>query len=592
MKMRLWAGSVLAGSAIATGACLYCAASAHAAPGEDGGGVTSASTSASSVQRDSAPARSSSAGDRPAGVTARHAAQASPVERPGRRSAAVSVSADPDRDEVARPSRPSDARTALRGGVSMRQDAPSSGDDDAHPPSHAAATVAARSTDSPDDRAETAAETEAEMMPADPVGLALQQLSEAQNLLFRQTWGRGDVFAGVASVAPQVLIAQAQWSLNHWRTTNSQHQSLYADTEGVPIAHDLAGLALGLNNSLPSVAQDAIEQAAALVPGLRQFGAGEELSEVVDLLGDARRNGLVYSAIPVQLNTNGNSVATEPTIYISVNGGGRVPVLVDTGSFGLIIDPRYVGPEGLGEPIDSGTSGYGGGGFTYDYDVYVTTVDFGDGIVSAPTPVGIVSTRSVDGFADYNKNGGYVGILGIGPDAGGPLKTSPVNALPGLLGRGLFLDEENELLVLGANPLPERASVQGTRPDLLLRVGGLPAEVTPSVIDSGGILGNFPESLDAVDGLENLPAGTEISVYTEDGETLLYTYRTTEVNTPNLDPPSDDGAFNTGFTPFALGPVYIDFTSLYSRTVFDYPRVGSGSRDLDEDVPVPAITRW
>jgi len=269
-----------------------------------------------------------------------------------------------------------------------------------------------------------------------------------------------------------------------------------------------------------------------------------------------------------------------------------VPVLVDTGSFGLIMDPRYVGSRDLGEPIGSDSSGYGGS-FTYDFDIYMTTVDFGDGIVSAPTPVGLVSPGSVDGFADYNKRGGYVGILGIGPDSGGPLYTSPVNALPGLLGRGLFLDEENEYLLLGANPLPARVSVRGTRPELTVRIGGMPAQLAPTVIDSGGILGDLPDTLLAVNGMETLPVGTAISVYTEDGETLLYTYRTAEVNTPGILQGSSEGdSFNTGFTPFALGPVYIDFTSLGGLTVFDYPGAGHGSRDLDEDVPVPAITRW
>ena len=52
---------------------------------------------------------------------------------------------------------------------------------------------------------------------------------------------------------------------------------------------------------------------------------------------------------------------TEPVAYISVNGGPSVPVLVDTGSTGLVIPLRDVGLFNLGLPTGVGMGAYSGG---------------------------------------------------------------------------------------------------------------------------------------------------------------------------------------------------------------------------------------
>ena len=48
----------------------------------------------------------------------------------------------------------------------------------------------------------------------------------------------------------------------------------------------------------------------------------------------------------------------------------------------------------------------------------------------------------------------------------------------------------------------------------------------------------------------SVPTGTRISVYTADGNTLLYSYTTTAANTPEV---TTSDIFNTGNAPFQRG---------------------------------------
>jgi hypothetical protein len=59
-----------------------------------------------------------------------------------------------------------------------------------------------------------------------------------------------------------------------------------------------------------------------------------------------------------------------------------------------------------------------------------------------------------------------------------------------------------------------------------------------------------------------------ISVYTGDGQTLLYSYTTTGTNTPMV---VSGNVMDTGYTPFAQGPVYIAYSGSggSGTTVFD-----------------------
>jgi len=96
--------------------------------------------------------------------------------------------------------------------------------------------------------------------------------------------------------------------------------------------------------------------------------------------------------------------------------------------------------------------------------------------------------------------------------------------------------------------------------------GGDPVAVSTS-IDSGGMFGNVPQSLFPGLGIgSHVPAGTEISVYTADGETLLYSFTTTASNSPHV---WNGESMNSGYWPFSDNPVYIDYRpSGFGSTIF------------------------
>jgi hypothetical protein len=293
------------------------------------------------------------------------------------------------------------------------------------------------------------------------------------------------------------------------------------------------------------------------------LGAPESsVAAAMALVSQAAQNGRVYAVIPVT-----TIATTEPVVYISVNGGPRVPVLIDTGSEGLVIDPRYVGAaQSLGSATATGSSGYSGG-LHYDYSTYSTTVDFGYGVVTAPTSVDIVDAADAQAFANYFDSAGVVGVLGVGPNAIGPGPSIVAESLPGLLGEGLLLNMSMGYLVLGPNPLPVRVSVPNApNTTLMVQINNGQLTSVDSIIDSGGVYGTMPSTI-AGQASGFLPVGTKVAVFTADGSTLLYSFTTTSPYTPGIVAASSQ--MNTGYYPFQQGPVYIDFDGTGS-TSFDY----------------------
>ena len=266
------------------------------------------------------------------------------------------------------------------------------------------------------------------------------------------------------------------------------------------------------------------------------------------------------ATVPLQINN-----VTEPAINLSVNGGPTVPVLVDTGSAGLVIGLRDLGLKNLSFPSRFGVSTYSGG-LIYLYATLNGTVDFGNGIVTAPTPVNVVIFSFPMSFANYLAGAGVRGVLGVGPNAVGPGPSIVTTALPGDLARGVLIDVPNGVLVFGPNPLPARVSVPGSpNARIQVKVGDQPPQLVSAVIDSGGVYGTILSSLVP----SGLPPGTPISVYTGDGQTLLYSYTITETNAPTV---ISDGPMNTGFLAFAEQPVYISYSpSGVGTTIFDEP---------------------
>ncbi|MGA8545212.1 MAG: PecA family PE domain-processing aspartic protease, partial [Mycobacterium sp.] len=268
----------------------------------------------------------------------------------------------------------------------------------------------------------------------------------------------------------------------------------------------------------------------------------------------------------VHITMNG---LNQPVAYISVNGGPMEPVIVDTGSTGLVIEPQYVPTLGLGSEVYSGAAGYSGG-LSYSYDTYDTSVSFGSGLVTSPTAVDLVTPQSLSAFENYFAGTGAVGVLGIGPDNGFPGTSTVITALPGTLDQGALINESQHLLEFGPNPLPSTISIAGAPISTLdVKIGAGPLERIFVSIDSGGLTGYLPSSVLATGQTTGfVPAGTTISVYTGNGDTLLYSYTTTATNGPFV---TTGNLVNSGYIPFSLGPVYVaESPSGFGTTTFDY----------------------
>ena len=405
----------------------------------------------------------------------------------------------------------------------------------------------------------------ASYLPADPivpgakVALALQQISDAQVLLNQQTWGAGNIAAGVASIVPQLFLAEAAWSLTAWQNNMPAASQAIASTAGIPLIHQVTQVNLLVTMSLPMLAEAGLTGAALLLPLVNLLGAAVAPTQA--LVGQARSNGKVYAFVPVQMRA-----VTEPVVSVSVNNGPGNPMLVDTGSSGLIIT-RDSAPGDLGEPVATGEIRFSGDlTKTFRYTTYVTTVDFGGGAVTAPTAVNIIDDADAAAFEEFLRPAQVVGILGVGANTYGPGPdgyTIPTASLPGELSDGFLLYQGALLglfgvMVFGPNPLPTRVSVPGA-PDayVTVSVNDGPKQTAYSIIDSGGVYGTLPAYL--IGGATSVPTNTKISVYTADGATLLYSYNTVGSNSPTV---VDDGALmNTGYIPFQQGPVYINYAA-------------------------------
>ena len=269
------------------------------------------------------------------------------------------------------------------------------------------------------------------------------------------------------------------------------------------------------------------------------------------------------ATIPVQLYMQG--IYPYPLVNISINGGPNHLVLLDSGSTGLVI--AYT-PTGLGSPV------YSGGGFTYGssaplyFDTYDTTVSFGGGVVTAPTAVNVLTPSSVTAFQTYWAGIPIDGVLGIGPNNGYPGTSTVITALPGTLNQGALLTGSVNQLTFGPNS-QSGVSVNGA-PVATVLVSfndGPKVAVSGAYIDSGyqnGYIGSSVYTGPTQSG--RVPAGTKISVYNTD-QALLYSYTTTSTNGPAV---VSGNAFNTGYTPYGLVPIYTGASpSGFGTTVFN-----------------------
>jgi hypothetical protein len=137
----------------------------------------------------------------------------------------------------------------------------------------------------------------------------------------------------------------------------------------------------------------------------------------------------------------------------------------------------------------------------------------------------------------------------------------------------VLINEPQGYLEFGPNPLPAVNSVTGAPvpdPYLIVHVSSSPDSysVSGAYIDSGGVYGEIPSAILGTGQVSGtVPAGTTISVYNSSDQ-LLYSYTTTATNSPIV---TSTAEMNTGYMPFALGPVYLSYSpSSVGTTIFDY----------------------
>ncbi|MCV7228028.1 PecA family PE domain-processing aspartic protease [Mycolicibacterium komossense] len=275
------------------------------------------------------------------------------------------------------------------------------------------------------------------------------------------------------------------------------------------------------------------------------------------------------------------------TVGVSVGGGPVVQVEVDTGSYGFVIPITQVNAANIGQPTgETGLIEYGDWGRFY-YTVYNTPVDFGNGIITAPTNIGVIDrvSESTDNGQTWHdvpqsewSEAKYAAAInptmGVGAFTAQGGISSPVKALPGVLGQGLLFNAGGSQLTFGPNTGTPVTSVPAWWYTTLAVQVSYNGEQTPiqvlendATIDSGGNgggvpLANLPSNLSNLAVNDYLPVGTVISFYTAGG-TLLFTTQVTQADYDAGNVPividANLGA-NTGIAPFLQGPIYFSYT--------------------------------
>ncbi|WP_167098205.1 PecA family PE domain-processing aspartic protease [Mycobacterium sp. DL592] len=295
-------------------------------------------------------------------------------------------------------------------------------------------------------------------------------------------------------------------------------------------------------------------------------------------------------AIAVSYTTTNNY----STVQVSIGGQAPVAIEVDTGSSGLLIPITQIDVSNLEPTGITNYTEYGGSQRDY-YTEYRTSVDYGNGMVTQSTVIGVIDrvTELKDGsWVDVpqedwtNPKYAIDAVMGVcwGADGGG--LTSPIHDLPAGLNQGFLMNLPVAQLVFGANPLTPVTAVSGWYATTLaaqVSYQGVQSAITPIVknvvIDSGGLGGYIPRdvlpsTLSDYSVGDTLPVGTTISYFTPDGQTLLFS---TTITQDQYD--ADNGPFvssfsdgaNTGIAPFLLGPIYFSYTPAdFGTATFDY----------------------
>jgi hypothetical protein len=369
-------------------------------------------------------------------------------------------------------------------------------------------------------------------------------------------FGGGTVIAGSA--------AGALWALAMSSATAPQANADVGDLIFQPIIDAISGAVSAVDPGLLSALDSTLDLSSIF----------NSLDSTLDLGGLSTHSlaDVGSAAATAPLPVVGG---TEPIVDLSVNGGAETPVLVDTGSDGLVIPIQDIGWQTLSLPTGLGFGSYSGGldYFYLTFDMPVTI----DG-ATADGPVDVALFEFPTNFESFLGGSGD-GILGIGPDSAGPGPGIITNDFPVSTGDsgGVLINEgttgTGTIEFSSTNPLEGIHTLTGAPiSEAYVQIGtGTPVEVETD-FDSGGVYGAIPESVLPANlaGDTTLPTGTEIHVYAPDATggvgPLLYEYATTATNTPTV---VASGDFDTGFEPFSQGPIYIDTTG-QGATIFDY----------------------
>lgn len=261
-----------------------------------------------------------------------------------------------------------------------------------------------------------------------------------------------------------------------------------------------------------------------------------------------------------------------PYVNVSIAGGPNSQVVLDTGSKGLVVPPQDVNFATLGTATGTNTVTYGEGGnlLKETYTTYSATVNFGNGIVTQPTTVAVITsvTQIQNGVSTNLPASDGLAVLGVGLSGVGPLGTGPVQALPGTLNQGVLINEPTGTAQFGANPLTVGTSASGA-PVTTLRVsvnGGAPVTLSGAFVDSGGLWGDVPSSLGTGSVGGYVPQGTILTVSTTGAVEIYQETVGTAPSAPVVVGPTDN--FNTGNSVFEKIPIYVSYSPANVGTLF------------------------
>jgi hypothetical protein len=274
--------------------------------------------------------------------------------------------------------------------------------------------------------------------------------------------------------------------------------------------------------------------------------------------------------------------ATEPAVNASIDGGSSVPLLVDTGSSGLVIPDTDLGSNfftqlealsQLGTPTGLSESGYSGG-VEYFYLTYNDVpVDYAGGLttdgpvdieVYSYDPSNFLSFFTNDAFQEFLGGNSVNGILGIGENTAGPT-TSPFESFG-----NVTVNIPGHELIVGGDPVSGTSLTGAPISTEYISIDNGPLQAVLNDVDSGGVGGTIPSSLipsaDYNSTTDLVNPGTTIALYSDSlGKDLLYSYTVDATNDPTVVSGSD---MDSGVAPFLLGPISMEYTSGSGTTFF------------------------